>query len=244
MSARPTLHRVPSLTNGVSGACSLAPADTGISLTMRAKEGRGSGRARGRFDAATGATSSGINILQSSRETPSEKGHRIFRKLKAGLVSTPQLRPLLCKALQSVSGESPEQLADRGGFAVGSQVNGHYCRFLDGNRFNSRPENLCWITGEEAFAHPECAPPTAFRTPPQTSAMMSASGLTFFGWVWQVHGGLGQLHLRVGAPLRAAEHGQLRLPLPKRRELGLSGKARASADAEGLSLLLACVDLR
>ena len=65
---------------------------------MRAKEGRGSGRARGRFDAATGATSSGINILQSSRETPSEKGHRIFRKLKAGLVSTPQLRPLLCKA--------------------------------------------------------------------------------------------------------------------------------------------------
>ena len=103
---------------------------------MRAKEGRGSGRARGRFDGATGATSSGINILQSSRETPSEKGHRIFRKLKAGLVSTPQLRPLLCKALQSVSGESEQQaVADRGGFVVRSQVNGHYCRFLDGNRF-------------------------------------------------------------------------------------------------------------
>ena len=63
---------------------------------------------------------------------------------------------------------------------MGSQVNGHYCRFLDGNRFNSRPENLCWITAQDAFAHPECAPPTAFRTPPQTSAMMmSASGLTF-----------------------------------------------------------------
>ena len=56
---------------------------------------------------------------------------------------------------------------------MGSQVNGHYCRFLDGNRFNSRPENLCWITPQDAFAHPECAHrqpprPFAFRIPPQT----------------------------------------------------------------------------
>ena len=96
MSARPTLYTCIVSPNNVLCLRSLAPADTGISLTMRAKDqGRGSGRARGRFDRATGATSSGINILQSSRESPSEKGHRIFRKLKAGLVS-PQFRPLLC----------------------------------------------------------------------------------------------------------------------------------------------------